>query len=294
VCRALERRGFRISILPVDRDGRVSPETVAAALTQRTILVSIMAANNEIGTIQPIAEIGRIARERGMLFHCDAAQAAGKIELDVTRLSVDLLSISAHKFYGPKGTGALYVRRGVTLEPLMDGGGHEGGLRSGTLNVPGIVGIGMAAALAREEMPSESARVRRLRDGLRDGLLAVIPDAITNGHSELRLPGNLHLSVPHLESESLFATVPEIALSSGAACSTASLQPSHVLRAIGLSSALARGSLRFGLGRFTTEEEIGYAVDRIGEAASRLREMTPGAVRAVASPVGDKGEATRA
>ena len=200
--------------------------------------------------------------------------------MDVTRLSVDLLSISAHKFYGPKGTGALYVRRGVTLEPLLDGGGHEGGLRSGTLNVPGIVGLGMAAAIAREEMPSESARLRRLRDRLRDGLLGRVPDAKTNGHPTLRLPGNLHLSIPHLESESLFATVPDIALSSGAACSTATLRPSHVLRAIGVPDALARGSLRFGLGRFTTEEEIDYTVDRIGEAVSRLREMTPGAVHA--------------
>jgi cysteine desulfurase len=277
-CRALERRGLRIGILPVDRQGRVDPGQLGGALGERTLLVSVMAANNEIGTLQPIREIGRICKEKGVLFHTDAAQAAGKIRLDVTELGVDLLSLSAHKLYGPKGVGVLYVRGRnprVRLAPQLDGGGHERGLRSGTLNVPGIVGLGEACAIAQAEMATEAERVGGLRDRLLRGILSRLDGVTLNGHPEERLPGNLHLSFSGVEGELLLLALREIALSSGSACTSASVEPSHVLRALGVSDTAAHSSLRFGLGRFNTEEEADFTADRVVQEVKRLRETTP-------------------
>jgi cysteine desulfurase len=277
-CRALERRGLRIGILPVDRQGRVDPGQLGGALGERTLLVSVMAANNEIGTLQPIREIGRICKEKGVLFHTDAAQAAGKIRLDVTELGVDLLSLSAHKLYGPKGVGVLYVRGRnprVRLAPQLDGGGHERGLRSGTLNVPGIVGLGEACAIAQAEMAAEAERVGGLRDRLLRGILSRLDGVTLNGHPEERLPGNLHLSFSGVEGELLLLALREIALSSGSACTSASVEPSHVLRALGVSDTAAHSSLRFGLGRFNTEEEADFTADRVVQEVKRLRETTP-------------------
>jgi cysteine desulfurase len=237
-----------------------------------------MAANNEIGTLQPIREIGRICKEKGVLFHTDAAQAAGKIRLDVTELGVDLLSLSAHKLYGPKGVGALYVRGRnprVRLAPQLDGGGHERGLRSGTLNVPGIVGLGEACAIAQAEMATEAERVGGLRDRLLRGILSRLDGVTLNGHPEERLPGNLHLSFSGVEGELLLLALREIALSSGSACTSASVEPSHVLRALGVSDTAAHSSLRFGLGRFNTEEEADFTADRVVQEVKRLRETTP-------------------
>jgi cysteine desulfurase len=277
-CRRLEREGFEITYLPVDRDGRVSATQVAEALTPRTVLVSVMAANNEIGTLQPIAEIGRLCKERGVLFHTDAAQAAGKIPLDVDALGVDLMSLSAHKMYGPKGVGALYVRRQgphVRLEPLFDGGGHERGMRSGTLPVPLVVGFGRACALSQQEMAAEGARTLALRERLRRGLQERVNETVLNGHATERLPGNLNLSFAHVQGEALMMAMRNVAVSSGSACTSASVEPSYVLRALGVDDDLAHSSIRFGLGRWSTEEEVDYVIDEVARHVERLRALSP-------------------
>jgi cysteine desulfurase len=277
-CKRLEREGFRVTFLPVDRFGRVSVEQVADAITDQTILVSIMAANNEIGTLQPIGEISRLCKERGVLFHTDAVQAVGKVPLDVEAMGIDLLSLTAHKLYGPKGVGALYVRRKdprVRLEPILDGGGHEGGLRSGTLPVPGVVGFGMACELCGQERWTEAERLTQLRERLRQGIIDQLDEVYLNGHPSERLPGNLNLSFAYVEGEALMMGCRNIAISSGSACTSASIEPSYVLRALGLSDELAHSSIRFGLGRFTTEEEIDYVIPDIVQTVRRLRAMSP-------------------
>ena len=276
-CKALQKEGFSVTYLKTDTDGLISPDDVRLAITDRTILVSVMLANNEIGVIQPIAEIGRLCRERGVLFHTDATQGFGKMPFDVNAFNVDLASVTAHKMYGPKGVGALYVRRReprVALSPLIDGGGHERGMRSGTLNVTGIVGFGAAAQIAKEELAVESATLLSLRERLMTGLKDRLPDIQVNGHPTLRVPGNLNIAFAGAEGESLIMGLPDIALSSGAACTSASIEPSYVLKAIGLSDTLAHSSLRFGLGRFTTEEEVDYAINRVSETVAKLREIS--------------------
>ena len=273
----LEQEGFRVTYARVQPDGLVDLDDLKQALTEKTLLVSIMAANNEIGVVQPLAEIGRLCHERSVLFHTDAAQAAGKIPLDVEALQIDLLSIAGHKMYGPKGVGALYVRRRgppVELQPLQDGGGHEGGLRSGTLNVPGIVGLGKACEICREVMPAESSRLAALRDKLKDGLLAALEDIHINGSLEHRLPNNLNVSFRGVEIEALMMGLNDIALSSGSACTSATPEPSYVLKALGVPAELALTPLRFGLGRFNTEEEVDYCLRRVVETVKRLREMS--------------------
>jgi cysteine desulfurase len=277
-CKRLEQEGFAVTVLPVNRHGRVSAEQVAAALTDRTILVSVMAANNEIGTLQPIRDIGRLCKERGVLVHTDAAQAAGKLPLDVEDMGLDLLSLSAHKMYGPKGIGALYVRRrnpSVRLAPLFDGGGHERRLRSGTLPVPFIVGFGLACDLSAAEMSAEAERLTGLRERLRQGIQDRLPEVFLNGHPVERLPGNLNLSFAFVQGDALLMNLREVALSSGSACTSAEPEPSYVLRALGVSDDLAHGSLRFGLGRFTTGEEVDYVAGAVVRAVTRLREMNP-------------------
>jgi len=277
-CKRLERDGFQVTILPVDRYGRVSAEQVAGALTEKTILVSVMAANNEVGTLQPIQAIGRLCKERGVLFHTDAAQAAGKVPLDVNEMGADLLSLSAHKMYGPKGVGALYVRRRdphVRLEPLFDGGGHERGLRSGTLPVPLVVGFGVACDLCQEEMPGEAERLTSLRDRLRVGIQERLEGVSLNGHPTERLPNNLNLSFAYVDGEALLMALRDVAVSSGSACTSAEPEPSYVLRALGVPDDLARASIRFGLGRFTTAEEIDYAAGAVVAAVNRLRALSP-------------------
>ncbi|ACG71866.1 cysteine desulfurase IscS [Anaeromyxobacter sp. K] len=274
---ALERQGFEVTFLEPERDGRLDPAKVKAALRPDTILVSVMHANNETGVVHPIAEIGRIAREAGVVFHCDAVQSIGKIPFDVEAMNVDLASISAHKMYGPKGMGALYVRRKprVRLVAEMDGGGHERGFRSGTLNVPGIVGMGKAAELARLERDAEAVRVTALRERLRKGLEKELDLLTVNGSLEHRVPGNLNVSFAYVEGEALMMAVKDVAVSSGSACTSASLEPSYVLRAMGVSEDLAHSSIRFGLGRFSTEEEVDYAIRLFGEKVRKLREMSP-------------------
>ncbi|MSS70328.1 MAG: IscS subfamily cysteine desulfurase [Candidatus Latescibacteria bacterium] len=275
-CRTLERRGYRVTCLPVDRYGRVSAEQVREALTDKTVLVSIMAANNEVGTLQPVREIGRVCKEKGVLFHTDATQGVGRVEIHVEEMGIDLLSLSAHKIYGPKGVGALYIRGRrprARIAAQMDGGGHERGLRSGTLNVPGIVGLGKACEVCGQEMNAEGERMRGLRDRLGDGITGQLSDVYLNGHPEERLPGNLNLSFAHVEGGLLLIGLKEIALSSGSACTSATLEPSHVLRALGVGDDLAHSSLRFGLGRFNTEEEVDYVVGRVVQEVTRLREM---------------------
>jgi cysteine desulfurase len=277
-CKRLQREGFDVTFLPVDRFGRVTPEQVAAAITDKTILVSVMAANNEIGTLQPIEEIGRLCKERGVLFHTDAAQAAGKIPLDVEAMGSDLLSLSAHKIYGPKGVGGLYVRRReprVRLEPIMDGGGHEGGLRSGTLPVPLVVGFGKACELCRQEMTGEAERQRGLRERLRGGIMDRLSDVFLNGHPTERLPGTLNLSFAYVKGDALMMGLKNVAISSGSACTSASLEPSYVLKALGVDDELAHSSIRFGLGRFNTEEEVDYVIDEVVRTVQRLREISP-------------------
>jgi len=281
---ALEREGFAVAYLPVEPNGLLSPDRLAAALSERTLLVSVMAAHNEIGVIQPLAEIGALCRERGILFHTDAAQAAGKIALDVVAMRIDLMSISGHKIYGPKGVGALYVRRRprVRLLPLIDGGGQERGLRSGTLPTPLCVGLGRAAAIAAAEMAGEAARLRSLRDRLQENLMRRVGGLTINGDSEHRLAGNLNLSFPGLTAPELIEACPSVAMSTGSACTSATVEPSYVLRALGLSDDLANGSIRLGLGRFTTAAEVDFAVDALADAATRLhadRRMTQGALR---------------
>jgi cysteine desulfurase len=247
-------------------------------MTDKTILVSIMAANNEIGTVQPVAAIGKLCKEKGVLFHTDAVQAVGKIPVDVEAMGIDLLSLSGHKIYGPKGIGALYVRRKnprVRLTSQMDGGGHERGMRSGTLNVPGIVGMGEAARISREEMATEAPRLRALRDRLQARILKAMPDAVLNGDPDARLGHLLNISFPYVEGESLIMGIKEIAVSSGSACTSASLEPSYVLKGLGLGDELAHSSIRFSLGRFTTEAEVDFAADRVVAEAKRLRDMSP-------------------
>ncbi|MFY9227489.1 MAG: aminotransferase class V-fold PLP-dependent enzyme, partial [Blastocatellia bacterium] len=261
-----------------DQYGLVDPEDVRKAITDKTILVTIMMANNEIGVIQPIAEIGKITREKGVLLHTDAVQAAGKIAVDVNALNVDLLSISGHKMYGPKGVGALYVRRKnprVMVSPIIDGGGHERGMRSGTLNVTGIVGLGKAAEIARLEMPEEMQRIAQLRDKLQKGIFDQIPEVYINGHPSKRLPNNLNVSFAYVEGESLLMGIGDIAVSSGSACTSASLEPSYVLKALGVGEELAHSSLRFGLGRFNTEEEVDFTIEKVTQAVNKLRDLSP-------------------
>ena len=263
-CHTLEQHGVEVTYLPVDRGGQIDLDQLADAITPRTALISLMAANNEIGVLQPLAAIGRLARERGVLWHCDAAQAVGKVPLDVEALGIDLLSASGHKLYAPKGVGFLYVRSRkprVRLQAQVEGGGQERGLRGGTLNVPGIVGLGRACQLGREEMPAEAARLVQMRRRLRAGLEAALGPLVVNGHAEERLPGNLNVSFPGVEGTELFLGLRQLALSAGAACSSKTDAPSHVLKAIGASDDLARASLRFGLGRFNTMEEVEFAID---------------------------------
>ena len=278
VARAAAEQGAEVTILPVDWRGRVDPEAVRAAMTARTVMVSIMAANNEVGTLHPLAEIGAICKERGVLFHTDAAQAVGKIPIDVQALNLDLLSISAHKIHGPKGVGALYVRRKnprVLLRPLLAGGGQERGIRPGTLNVPGIVGLGMALELARNEMAAETKRLAALRDRLQKGFQERIADIVVNGDQEHRLPNNLNVSFSDVEGEALLLALDGVAVSSGSACTSEKREPSHVLKAMGVSDTMAQTSLRFGLGRFNTEQEIDAVVERVAQAVARLREISP-------------------
>jgi cysteine desulfurase len=274
---ALAREGFEVTTLDVERDGRLDPARVAAALRPDTILVSVMHANNETGVVHPIEELGRLTREHGVLFHCDAVQSVGKIPFDVEAANVDLASLSAHKMYGPKGVGALYVRRKprVRLVPQIDGGGHERGHRSGTLNVPGIVGFGKACELALAEREAEGARVLALRERLRQGILAGVERVFVNGSLEHRLPGNLNVSFAYVEGEALMMAMKDVAVSSGSACTSASLEPSYVLRALGVPDDLAHSSIRFGLGRFNTEEEVDHVVRLVVEKVRKLREMSP-------------------
>ena len=275
-CKRLEKRGYRVSYLPVQPDGLVPPEALRRALTGKTVLVSVMYANNEIGTVQPISEIGRITREHKIPFHVDAAQAVGKIPVDIDSDSIDLMSFTAHKICGPKGIGALYVRRRgrrVQLSAQMDGGGHERGLRSGTLNVPGIVGFGKACALCADEMEEESPRLGSLRDGLMNGIMQALDGVSLNGGLDHRLPNNLNLSFTGVDGESLLLGLDDIAVSSGSACTTDTPEPSHVLRALGIKPELAHASLRFGLGRFSTAEEVDYAVAKIVDVVNRLRKL---------------------
>ncbi len=277
-CKHLEKEGFRITFLPVDGKGMVDLDDLRKAITAKTILVSIMTANNEVGVIQEIKQIGQIARERGVLFHTDAVQAAGKIPFNVNEMNVDLASLSAHKIYGPKGAGALYVRRRnprVLLTPIIDGGGHERGMRSGTLNVTGIVGFGKAAQIAREELPRESAEMLRLREKLRTTLERELDEVYINGDLDKRLPGNLNMSFAYVEGESLLMGINDIAVSSGSACTSASLEPSYVLKALGVGEDLAHTSIRFGIGRFNTEEEVDYVANRVIDVVRRLRELSP-------------------
>jgi len=277
-CRRLAREGFDLEILPVGSDGLVDLDRLARAVTDRTALVSVMAVNNEIGVIQPIDRIARLCRERGALVHCDAAQAAGKIPVDVAASGIDLMSLSAHKLYGPKGIGALYVRRRprVRLDPLIDGGGQERGLRSGTLPAPLCVGFGAAAALAGAEMATEAERLRGLRDRLLRGLTDRLGAVPVNGHPEQRIPGNLNVAFPGIDSEELLAGLGDVAVSTGSACTSAAVEPSYVLRALGLDAATAGASVRIGLGRFTTAAEVDYAAERIAAEVLRIRRSPPG------------------
>jgi len=277
-CKVLAKRGLQISYLPVNSHGIIELQRLRDALTEKTILISIMAANNEIGTIQPIKEIGTLAKEKGILFHTDATQAVGKIPINVEQMGIDLLSLTAHKMYGPKGIGALYVRSSkprVKLAAIIDGGGHERGMRSGTLNVPGIVGLGRSCELAQKEMAGEGERITALRERLKAGILRQLDEVYINGHALERLPGNLNMSFACVEGESLLMALKEIAVSTGSACTSASLEPSYVLKAIGLEDELAHTSLRFGLGRFNTAEEIDYTIQRVVEEVRRLRENSP-------------------
>lgn len=274
----LEKEGFQATHVPVRPEGLVDLNDLKNAISDKTILVSIMAANNEIGVLQPLAEIGELCHERGILFHTDAAQAAGKIPLDVKAMNIDLLSIAGHKMYGPKGVGALYVRRQdprVELAPLFDGGGQEGDMRSGTLNVPGIVGLGKACELCLQAMPTESQRLRTLRDRLKDGIFAKLEGVHVNGSLQHRLPHNLSMSFAGIELESLMMSLSDVALSSGSACTSATPEPSYVLRALGVRDDLAHSVIRFGLGRFNTEEEVDHVVARLVEAVNHLRELSP-------------------
>ncbi len=276
-CRRLEQEGFSVTYLDVRPDGLIDLEQLAAAITERTVLVSIMAVNNEIGVIQPLAEIGALCREKGAFFHTDAAQAFGKIPLDVNAMNIDLMSISGHKIYGPKGIGVLFVRRKprVRLKALIDGGGQDRGMRSGTLPTALCVGLGQAAAIARREMATEAERLRGQFDRLHEGIKARLADVDLNGHRESRFPGNINLSFAYVEGESMMMAIKDLAVSSGSACTSASLEPSYVLRALGVDEDMAHTSIRFGIGRFTTDSEIDYAIELIVEHVTKLRAMSP-------------------
>jgi cysteine desulfurase len=277
-CKRLEKEGFQVTYLPVDKYGQVSADQVRAAMTDKTILVSIMAANNEIGSLQPIKAIGRVCKEKGVLFHTDAVQAVGHVPIDVNEMGIDLLSLTAHKIHGPKGVGALYVRKKdprVRLEPQIDGGGHERGMRSGTLAVPMIVGFGTACEIAKTEGPDEAKRLYKLRERLRKGIMDKLPESYMNGHPDERLPGNANISFAYVEGEGLMMGIKDVAVSSGSACTSASLEPSYVLRALGVGDELAHSSIRFGLSRFNTDEEVDFVVDLVVREVTRLREMSP-------------------
>jgi len=277
-CKRLEKYGYRVTYLPVKGDGLVDLEDLKRAIDDKTILVSIMFANNEIGVIQPVEQIGALCRERGVLFHSDATQAVGKVPVDVNKMKIDLMSISAHKMYGPKGVGALYVRRKnprVQISAMIDGGGHERGMRSGTLAVPNIVGLGKACELCMQEMPEESKRLAALRDRLRSRIEKDLDEVYVNGSMEHRLPGNLNMSFAYVEGESLLMGISDIAVSSGSACTSATLEPSYVLKALGTGDDLAHSSIRFGLGRFNTEAEVDYVAAKMVEVVKRLRELSP-------------------
>jgi cysteine desulfurase len=277
-CKRLEKHGCRVSYLPVMANGLIDLDMLRESITDKTILISIMYANNEIGVLQPIAEIGKIAKERGVLFHTDGVQAVGKVPVNVVADNVDLLSLSGHKIYGPKGVGALYVRRRnprVQLTAQIDGGGHERGMRSGTLNVGGIVGLGEACAIAQKEMPEESTRLSYLRDKLKDKLMAELDEVYINGTMEHRLPHNLNISFAYVEGESLLMGINDVAVSSGSACTSATLEPSYVLKALGAGDDLAHSSIRFGLGRFNTEAEVDYVGNKVVDVVRKLRELSP-------------------
>lgn len=277
-CRYLEQKGYEVTYLDVDKEGCIDLQQLEDSITDKTILVSLMAANNEIGTLHPLKEIGAITRKKEVIFHCDATQGVGKIPIDVNEMNIDLLSMTAHKIYGPKGVGALYVRRKrprIRLSPIFHGGGHERGLRSGTLNVSGIVGFGKAVEIAQAEMSAESERLIALRERLYTQLSDALDHIAINGHPTKRLPGNLNVSFAYVEGESLLMGISDIAVSSGSACTSASLEPSYVLRALGVGDDLAHSSIRFGLGRFTTTEEIDYTANKVIESVNRLREMSP-------------------
>ena len=277
-CKRLEKYGYEVTYLPVGKDGRIDLEDLQRAITPKTILISIMYANNEIGVVQPIQEIGKIAKEKGILFHTDGVQALGKIPVDVQRDNIDMISLTAHKLYGPKGVGALYVRRRnprVQLSAQIDGGGHERGMRSGTLNVPGIVGFGKAAELCQIEMAEESTRLRGLRDRLKDTIFSKLDEVYINGSMTHRLPHNINISFAFVEGESLLMGINDVAVSSGSACTSATLEPSYVLKALGVGEDLAHTSIRFGLGRFNTQEEVDYVTNRVIEVVQRLRELSP-------------------
>jgi cysteine desulfurase len=277
-CKRLEKEGFRVTYLPVAKDGRVDPAAIEAAITDKTILVSVMLANNEIGTVQPLEEIGKITRAKGVLLHSDAVQGVGKVDFDVQKMNVDLASITAHKMYGPKGVGALYVRRSkprVRIVAQMDGGGHERGMRSGTLNVPSIVGFGKAAEIMTTEGKADNARIFALRERLRTKLMSSLEECFINGSMEHRLPGNLNISFAFVEGEAMMMAIKDVAVSSGSACTSASLEPSYVLRALGVGDELAHSSIRFGLGRFNTQEEVDYVADLVIAKVNHLREMSP-------------------
>jgi cysteine desulfurase len=277
-CKRLEKYGYEVTYLPVQKDGRVDPEDVRKAITPKTILITIMYANNEIGIINPIQEIGKIAKEHGIIFAVDGVQAVGKVPVDVQKDNIDLLAISGHKIYGPKGVGALYVRRRnprVQLSAIIDGGGHERGMRSGTLNVTGIIGLGKACEIAQQEMAQEGERLRGLRDRLRAGLEAKLDEVFVNGSWEHRLPNNLNMSFAYVEGESLLMGINDVAVSSGSACTSATLEPSYVLKALGVGEDLAHTSIRFGLGRFNTQEEVDYVIDKMVQVVTKLRELSP-------------------
>jgi cysteine desulfurase len=277
-CKRLEKYGFRVTYLPVQKDGRIDLDDLKRSMDDKTILVTIMAANNEIGALQPIREIGALCHERGVLFHTDAVQAIGKVPFNVIEDNVDLASITAHKLYGPKGVGALYVRRKnprVQLVAQIDGGGHERGMRSGTLNVPGIVGLGKACEIATNGMAEEAKKLAALRDRLKDAIMGQLDEVYINGSVEHRLPGNLNISFAYVEGESLLMGINDIAVSSGSACTSATLEPSYVLKALGAGDDLAHSSIRFGLGRFNTEAEVDYVAERVVDTVKRLRELSP-------------------
>ena len=276
-CRHLESEGFEVTYLPVQGNGLVDLASLEAAITDRTILVSVMAANNEIGVIQPLTEIGALCRKRKVFFHCDAAQGVGKMDIDVNAMNIDLLSLSGHKLYGPKGVGALYVRRRprVRVKAVMHGGGHERGMRSGTLPTPLLVGLGEACAIAGREMAAENRRVLALRERLRAGIMDRLSHVQLNGDLERRVAGNLNLSFAYVEGESMIMAIKDVAVSSGSACTSASLEPSYVLRAMGVNEEMAHTSIRFGLGRFTTDEEVDHVIGTVVRAVENLREMSP-------------------